>query len=264
MKLNLITTPTTYSGVIFTPNDDGTITLNGTATSTRWVDISNIDYGSIAFNLGVVTNTIKSLTSNNYTMSAKITNEKVNVNYNANNKFTSCYIYKDTNYNNAILQIQLEKSTSATSYEPYQGKDYEINLGKNLVNPSNFKFYTQANASCSYDYDTNILTMTTLREVTSSELFLCTKIEDSLLKNGKSYTISSTNVSGVVYSLKLQLRNKDGTNASKPQGTTITYDDNYSLFIVDNPFASSGSTVVPQGTIAVIKDIQVEERKCSN
>ena len=178
---------------------------------------------------------------------------------------TSNTKYIRMSYKNDLgtYNIQIEKG-SATSYKPYQGKDYEINLGKNLANPSDFKFYTQTNASCSYDYDTNTLTMTTLREVTSNDLFLCTKIEDSLLKNGKSYTISSTNVSGVVHSLKLQLRNKNGTNASKPQGTTITYDNNYSLFIVSNPFASSGSTIVPQGSVAVIKNIQVEERKCSN
>lgn len=126
LKLNLITTPTTYSGVTFTPNNDGTITLNGTATGTRWVDLSNIDYGSTAFNLSEVKNTIKSLTSNNYTMSAKITNGKVNINFNATNKMTSCYLYENTTYNNAILQIQFEKGPTATTYEPYVEKTINI------------------------------------------------------------------------------------------------------------------------------------------
>lgn len=205
MKLNLITTATTYSGVTFTPNDDGTITLNGTATSTRWVDLSNIDYGSTAFNLGEVTNTIKSLTSNDYTMNAKITSEKVNVNYNANNKFTSCYIYKDTNYNNAILQIQLEKGSSATSYEEYQGKDYEINLenielnkignyqdfirkgtGKNLVEP--------------------IMASTTLNGVT------CTNNGDgSFTLNGTATASISFRLDQSTYNAHDNLKNYNGT-----------------------------------------------------
>ena len=119
LKFNLITTATTYSGVTFTPNNDGTITLNGTATSSRWVDLSNMEISSTKFDLGVVTNSTKSLTNNNYTLSAKITSGKVNVSFNSTNKMTSCYLYENTTYNNAILQIQFEKGSTATPYEPY-------------------------------------------------------------------------------------------------------------------------------------------------
>lgn len=34
----------------------------------------------------------------------------------------------------ASYYVQIEKGTTATPYEPYQGKDYEVNLGKNLIN----------------------------------------------------------------------------------------------------------------------------------
>ena len=54
-----------------------------------------------------------------------------------------------------------------------------------------------------------IITITTLREATSNNLFFMTKIDDTLLENGQTYTISSENVSGVNNSLKLQLRNKE-------------------------------------------------------
>lgn len=36
------------------------------------------------------------------------------------------------------LKVQLEKGSSATTYELYQGKDYEINLGKNLYEGSQY------------------------------------------------------------------------------------------------------------------------------
>lgn len=35
-----------------------------------------------------------------------------------------------------ITNIQIEKGSAATAYEPYQGQSYEVNLGKNLFNPA--------------------------------------------------------------------------------------------------------------------------------
>lgn len=36
-----------------------------------------------------------------------------------------------------VLHLQLEKSSTATAYEPYQGQSYEVNLGKNLFDKDN-------------------------------------------------------------------------------------------------------------------------------
>lgn len=46
-----------------------------------------------------------------------------------------CYFY---NYTTSfeLSNIQLELGSTATAYEPYQGQDFEINLGKNLFNKS--------------------------------------------------------------------------------------------------------------------------------
>ena len=45
-----------------------------------------------------------------------------------------CYNTSSTNYTfqEILDSIQIEYGSSVTEYEPYQGKDYEINLGKNL------------------------------------------------------------------------------------------------------------------------------------
>ena len=86
-----------------------------------------MEISSNSFNLGAVTNTTKSLTNNNYTLSAKLTNGQVNVSFNSTNKMTSCYLYENTTYNNAILQIQFEKGP-ATSYEPSSQKEIYVDI----------------------------------------------------------------------------------------------------------------------------------------
>ena len=53
---------------------------------------------------------------------------------------------------NDTLKVQLELGNSASSFEPYQGQDYEVNLGKNLLNPATleqgtFNYYTNVDNS---------------------------------------------------------------------------------------------------------------------
>ena len=108
-----------------------------------------------------------------------------------------------------------------------------------------------------------IITITTLREATSNNLFFMTKIDDTLLENGQTYTISSENVSGVNNSLKLQLRNKDSSTANKPRNDSVIYDNNYSLYVTGNIFSDVGSTSIPARTVAIIKNVQVEKNTIS-
>ena len=44
-----------------------------------------------------------------------------------------------------------------------------------------------------------------------------------------------------------------------PASATITYDDTYGLYVINNPFSTSGSTIISEGTVAVVKNIQVEK-----
>ena len=55
----------------------------------------------------------------------------------------------ETNTLMANANIQLEKGSSATEYEPYQGQDYEINLGKNLM--PLYEYDSAANRSKSFN-----------------------------------------------------------------------------------------------------------------
>ena len=148
-----------------------------------------------------------------------------------------------------------EKLVSVGATAPTDGERVWFAKSKNVYDYT--KSTLQANASITTSNDT--VTITTTTETTSGNLFFRTKIDDSLLTNGKSYTISYTSVSGVNAPLRLQLRNHDGSNANKSQANTVVYDSNYSLFVVGNPFAVASATVIPVGTQCIFKDMQVEE-----
>lgn len=136
----------------------------------------------------------------------------------------------------------------------------ETRSGKNLFDENNLTFTDTRNAKI--EINNHVITMTTLQDKPSNDLFAIGKIDDSLLVNGESYTISSINVSGMAQNFRLQLRTKSGGYVSgQSAGSTIVYDNTYSLYVINNPFSTSGSTVIPTGTVAVVKDIQVEKGK---
>lgn len=130
-------------------------------------------------------------------------------------------------------------------------------VGKNLYDPNSTVFSIPANVSVEVDGDS--VKVTTLVNTTSNDLFWRTPIPDAMLENGKTYTASCVLGSGAYRSLKLQLRNHDGTYAGLSNGYTITYDSNYTLFVVENPFAPTTATQVTAGTTCTISNIQVEE-----
>ena len=169
---------------------------------------------------------------------------------------STCYIRFYRSNSNAD-KIQLEKGSVATDYVPYNNIQIK-DVGKNLFDENNLNFFSTANGKV--EISNHVITMTALKTVSSNDLFVIGKIDDSLLVNGESYTISSVNVSGMAQSFRLQLRNKDGSYVpSMPASATITYDDTYGLYVINNPFSTSGSTIISEGTVAVVKNIQVEK-----
>lgn len=130
-------------------------------------------------------------------------------------------------------------------------------VGKNLYDPNSTVFSIPANVSV--EVDGNSVKVTTLVNTTSNNLFWRTPIPDAMLEDGKTYTASCVLGSGAYRSLKLQLRNHDGAYAGFSNGYTITYDSNYTLFVVENPFAPTTATQVTAGTTCTISNIQVEE-----
>ena len=140
------------------------------------------------------------------------------------------------------------------SYIPYGKYGIELSvMGKNMIDPSKLSFSTP-NPVVEINEDT--ITIRNRASTTSTNIFLQTMIPDELLKNGEKYTLSYENIS-LVNELNLQLRNKDGSNANKSLLKTVTYDENYSLFIVSNPFGP-GSTQVPAGAEISFKNLQLE------
>ena len=129
--------------------------------------------------------------------------------------------------------------------------------GKNLYDTATTIFSNPSKVDVQVDGDT--LKMTALENTTSGDLFIRTPIPDGLLENGKTYTISCVLGSGASKKLRLQLRNRDGSNAGFSNGYSITYDDRYVLFVVENPFGAPNTLPVSAGTVCVISNIQVEE-----
>ena len=105
---NRIISSKTDSGVTITPNEDGTFTLDGTASATIYFDTS-IDFIYENFWLTNIENTKKTQTVNNYTLSANVTNGIVHIGHNTNNGIWSIVISSGTVFDNAILTIQLEE-----------------------------------------------------------------------------------------------------------------------------------------------------------
>lgn len=163
-------------------------------------------------------------------------------------------------------KIQVEAGNTITNWVAFTpnmpSPDYPSKIacvkGKNLFNENDLTFTNTQNAKI--EINNHVITMTTLQEKSSNDLFVIGKIDDSLLVDGESYTISSINVSGMVQNFRLQLRTKSGRYvAGQPARSTIVYDNAYSLYVINNPYATSVSTVIPAGTIAVVKNIQVKK-----
>lgn len=273
----------TYKGVSITYDDDGYIVLNGTADSNGDINIVAQAY-TITLD--------KDIYLCFEALSGSVSNPSRGVNVQAINKSGASIWSYGVNANNPIVKVPYSEITNikwirvplvvglsfnnykfrfwvsienSLNYEPYgvmPSPDYpsevECVRGKNLFDENNLNFFSKANGKV--EINNHVITMTALKTVSSNELFVIGKIDDSLLVNGESYTISSLNVSGMAQSFRLQLRNKDGSYVpSMPAGATITYNDAYSLYVINNPFSTSGSTVVPAGTVAVVKNIQVEK-----
>lgn len=259
------------SGIVSKGDSNGNITCSGTLSGTAFNITNNntVDFptGKYAFSIQEpLPYTLKFRlegTSVNYvSMSAGSKNFVINLSENK----TKMRIYMDgltTNTNiNFTFKLMIVKSEQDLSYVPY-GTNYISNIikAKNIFDYKTTTFSDISRVNIVAENDT--LTITTTVATTGTNLFYWTRIPDYLLENGATYTISSENVSGVSLPLKLQLRNKDGSNANKPQNFTIVYDDNYALYITSNIFGG-GSTSVPSGSVAVIKNIQVEKSSSSS
>lgn len=148
-------------------------------------------------------------------------------------------------------QVMLEKGSTASTYEPYQGQSYEINLGKNLFKP--FSFVSRlANGLTSMRNDDNSITM--IGTTTALTNHWLNDLNMRLLKG--TYTFStSCDLTG---KMTFVLKDSGGNNViSFNSGKTYT-------------FTLASETIITQALIQVAGSVtlhdtftmQLEKRKC--
>ena len=151
------------NGITWTVQDDGSIILNGTSTAGVNIRANNVTMPAVegetytlsatgmgeAYNFGYKNSSsganIFVVTSAEPTTTAVVTSTMLSQ---ANR--LDMYIQSGKTFNNQRVTLQLEKGSSASSFEPYQGQSYEVNLGKNLFdkdNASTFSGFMQASKS---------------------------------------------------------------------------------------------------------------------
>ncbi len=268
---------TTLNGITYTNNDDGTFNVHGTASKDTNFELynftkedlplasytlySNYEYNRQTFNLNVnfiYDNAQHFLTGKNI--------------FNLKNEISSAvlsfYVPNGVTVDYDNVKVMLSKNTKYDdTYEPYgvmPSPEFPSEI-KSIPTTENLFLYDYEdnisinnNQTFSTTFENETLTVKVLKDTIGNNVFPRFKINPELLKNGKKYLISSVNVSGVVNSLSLQLRNKDGSSAGLPVANEIVYDDNYDLYVLRNVLGS-GSISLTSGTTAIIKNIQVME-----
>lgn len=140
----------TLNGITATMNDDGSVTLNGTATANTYIFMWNILY---AHNMGVgkiAVNAIDGQSISTYFMgidrregSSYIDRVAQSITNNGIGEITQEDVENERNFtvwvrvaegytcNNLIIYPQLEIGSTATPYEPYHGAEYTITPNSN-------------------------------------------------------------------------------------------------------------------------------------
>lgn len=162
----------TRYGVTVTIADDGLITIDGTATGNQWPDlIYGIEANTIARSGTKIT-----YEESTVIMSAKVVggtatgtgNAGISVYYNDAGDKSTVIRYNDMNatptttatyginrafmyipngavFNNYSFYLMVERGSTASQFEPYQGQEFEVNLGKNLLENTHAQNTTTSN-----------------------------------------------------------------------------------------------------------------------
>lgn len=142
-------------------------------------------------------------------------------------------LYKGGANFQAPNDAQLELGSTATAYEPYHGQEFEVNLGKNLLDPDSISQGTWINASltntCTFFMPIFTgETFTISNQDTSTYRFSCglcvtphagTNTQDSGWQTGTSYTITAQS-NGYLY---VQLRKNDASTITPSTVPTNAY-----------------------------------------
>lgn len=243
----------TDRGVTAKINDDGSITLNGTATDTAYFDIKeDFIYGAYGM---YVNSTLNSQTIDGYTLSVNITNGNTYFGHNTVNGLWSLSTIPNVTYNNAIVKIQLEQGSQATSYEQrletqittnlpegefigkindtykdklkveYNEEDgqYHLNLYKNIgkyIEDGTNNFATaETSTDYAYFYTTRLDSLA--KNIYNTKLSDCnrfqwvTDIQANKNVDNNYYTITNASVNKLRFSIKKSLLSEISNNGFK-------------------------------------------------
>lgn len=141
----------TVNGVTITDNGDGTYTLNGTATSSKSVELYDgseyvtLPTGTYISSLGAkIALYIRNNNDSDYKLLASSNNNSTQIDLTEPYTFNRIYIYlsKDTTFDNVVIKPMLEKGSTATEYEPYIEQSTLIDMNKpNLFDTNNYTPY---------------------------------------------------------------------------------------------------------------------------
>ena len=122
-------TSKTQGGITFTDNGDGSITINGTATTNAYFVLCSIDFGN-----KWVGGTADSFTSGVYTFSLKnAVSDKVVLIYESGiTKNLFIRVTAGSTVSNLTVYPQAEYGSVATAYEPYKGQTLSISTPNGL------------------------------------------------------------------------------------------------------------------------------------
>ena len=152
---------TTQNGITITKNNDGTYTLNGTATTdiafrldqSSWNGVDNLknyDAGTYTFSCPELQNDMQLVLMQNetWTILGRMENNGTPVTF-STESYKNCFIYvwakSGKTINNLTITPQLEKGNKAHSFIPYGKYGIEVKTnGKNLFNSEDW--YTTLNA----------------------------------------------------------------------------------------------------------------------
>ena len=209
---NLLKLPSagTNDGITYSVNSDGTFNVHGT----------NNSGGEILFSLYLDSSEFQSV---DYTLGAREAlpyglgcrceiysggtwrRAFVSVNYsrqtqtgtpdftNANRVRVAIAVANGATVNIDNVGIQLEKGSSASSFEPYQGQSYEINLGKNLVDTFNMEFTSGGGGlTLTHDTDGAIVINGTASDTYNNIRVNMTSILSQLVGQSVALSISTT------------------------------------------------------------------------
>lgn len=128
-------------GITATRNDDGSLTLDGTATSIAYIRINQEPEANIHLNPGTYVQSLAGAVSG-VSIITKLANPPGTIIVSGQNNFTVTkrtealftylYVYSGTTLNNLRVYPQIEIGSTATPYEPYIGASHAIALPETL------------------------------------------------------------------------------------------------------------------------------------